>query len=41
MKCIICCISTFALLTAGTSFAAHPLVSDDAGPSAKERYRLS
>ncbi len=31
MKHIICCISTFTFLAAGTSFAAHPLVSDDAG----------
>ena len=31
MKCIIHYVTTFTLLAAGTSFAAHPLVSDDAG----------
>ena len=31
MKCHIYCTSTLVLLIAGTSFAAHPLISDDAG----------
>lgn len=31
MNRIICCTSALVFLVAGTSFAAHPLVSDDAG----------